>query len=105
MSVSRIARQRLDPHVCVACDGTLVYPEFGLVEGTRWRVFIRCGSCGWAGERILDEKALEKFERELDDDYAELQRDLERLTRENMREYRDRFIAALRADAILPEDF
>jgi hypothetical protein len=105
MSVSRVARQKLDPHVCVACDGSFVYPEFGIQEGLRWRVFVRCGSCGWSGNRILDDKALEKFERELDHELEELQRDLERLTRDNMSDYCDRFVAALAANAVLPEDF
>jgi hypothetical protein len=82
-----------------------VYPEFGLPQGVRWRVLLRCLSCGWSGERVLDEEGLETFERELDDEREQIEFDLERLTQRNMREYRDRFVAALAADAILPEDF
>jgi hypothetical protein len=98
-------RQRADPHVCTSCHRSFVYPEFGVAEGAGWRVLVRCLSCGWSGETILDEQALESFERELDDERAQLERDLERLTQENMREYCFRFAAALAADAVLPEDF
>lgn len=106
MSTSRLARQRADaPHVCTACALPFVYPEFGLPVGRRWRVLLRCLSCGWSGERMLDEEALETFERELDEERGQIELDLERLTQRNMREYHDRFVAALAADAIFPEDF
>lgn len=106
MSVSRLARQNPDsPHACVSCERPFVYPEFGVAEGACWRVLVRCQSCGWSGERILDEKGLESFERELDDEITQIERDLQRLTEENMREYCELFVAALAADALLPEDF
>jgi hypothetical protein len=54
---------------------------------------------------MLDEEALETFERELDEERQQIEDDLERLTQRNMCEYYDRFVAALAADAILPEDF
>lgn len=106
MSRARLANQHANaPHVCASCDRSFVYPDFGVAEGACWRVLVRCLSCGWTAERILDEETLERFERELDDERAALERDLERLTQQNMREYYDRFVAALAADAILPEDF
>jgi hypothetical protein len=89
----------------VACSRPFVYPEFGLPDGGRWRVLLNCLSCGWSGVRMLDENGLEEFERELDDEREQIELDLERLTHHNMSEYRDRFVAALAADAILPEDF
>jgi hypothetical protein len=92
-------------HVCESCDLPFLYPEFGALEGSRWRVLVRCPSCGWSGERLLDDRTLERFERELDDERAQIELDLERLTHRNMREYYDRFVAAMAADAILPEDF
>ena len=41
----------------------------------------------------------------LDDGLAEMLADLKRLTQANMAEEIDRFVTALRADFILPEDF
>ena len=106
MSVSRLARQYAhSPHACESCDRPFVYPEFGVAEGACWRVLVRCLSCGWSGERILDEEGLESFERELDDERAQLERDLQHLSEHNMREYCHLFIAALAANAVLPEDF
>jgi hypothetical protein len=106
MSVSRVARQRaVTPHTCASCARSFVYPEFGVPDGDRWRVLLRCQSCGWSGERILDEEGLEKFERELDDERAQIEADLHRLTEHNMREYCELFVTALEADAVLPEDF
>jgi hypothetical protein len=68
-------------------------------------VMLRCLSCGWSGQRVLDDAALEDFERELDYERECIEQDLERLTEHNMRDYCNRFVAALAADAILPEDF
>lgn len=106
MSASRLAGQRAHgPHICRACALPFVYPEFGLPVGRGWRVLLRCPSCGWSGEGTLDEEALEAFERELDEERGQIELDLERLTQRNMREYYDRFVAALAVDAIFPEDF
>jgi hypothetical protein len=106
MSAPRLARQRGDaPHICAACARPFVYPEFGLPEGGRWRVLLHCLSCDWFGERMLDDDALEDFERELDNEREQIELDLERLTQSNMSEYLNRFVAALAADAIFPEDF
>lgn len=107
MSAPRVARQRTDaPHICAACALPFVYPELGLADGPgRWRLLLRCPSCGWGGERILDDEGLERLERGFDEEREQLELDLERLTYRNMREYQARFAAALAADAILPEDF
>jgi hypothetical protein len=106
VSASRVAGRRTqEPHVCASCDLSFVYPEFGIPIGTRWRVLLRCPSCGWSGETTLDDADLERFERVLDDERDQIALELERLTQQNMREYYDLFVAALEADAILPEDF
>lgn len=90
---------------CPECARSFVHPDFGLPDGGRWRVMLRCLSCGWSGQTMLDDAALEDFERELDDERECIELDLERLTEHNMRDYSHRFVAALAADAILPEDF
>jgi hypothetical protein len=106
MSVSRLTGQRANaPHVCGSCERSFVCPEFGVPLGGRWLVHLHCMSCGWSREMIIDDAKLDEFERELDDERDQIQLDLERLTQHNMREYRDRFVKALAADAILPEDF
>jgi hypothetical protein len=106
VSPSRLARQRAHSrHVCASCGRSFVYPEFGVPEGGRWLVLLHCQSCDWSVETVFDDATLEEFERELDEERAGIELDLERLTRHNMREYYERFAAALANDAILPEDF
>jgi hypothetical protein len=106
MSASRLTRQAIPtPHLCAGCSQPFIQPEFGIQAGELWRVFLHCQSCGWSGQGLFDDKDLERLERELDAERDQISLDLERMTRRNMQEYHDLFVTALRADAILPEDF
>jgi hypothetical protein len=64
-----------------------------------------CPSCGWAGQRILTDERIQRFEDELDQGLRQVHFQLARMTKSNMREYAERFTAALTAGWILPEDF
>jgi hypothetical protein len=74
-------------------------------EDPGWRVLLRCPSCGWQSEEVLDAVALDRLDEELDRGTEQLMDALARLTEQNMREYLDRFATALASDAILPSDF
>jgi hypothetical protein len=74
-------------------------------EGRRWRVSLRCPSCGWSSEQLFDALTLERLDEALERGMEELMVELDRLTEHNMREYVDRFATALASDAILPSDF
>jgi hypothetical protein len=93
------------PHVCRACALPLVQPGDWAAVGRSWRVVLRCPSCGYEAEELLDRPTLDRFEKELDSGSEQLTRALARLTHRNMCEYAERFVAALVADAIRPEDF
>jgi hypothetical protein len=93
------------PHVCRACGLPLVQPQGVAAEGTGWRVSLRCPSCGWAADELLDEAALRRLDEELDRGTDQLINTMRLLTEQNMTEYAERFTAALDADAILPGDF
>ena len=54
---------------------------------------------------MFDQEQVRSFEEQLDQGLTEMLSDLRRLTQANMSEEIDRFIEALRADLILPEDF
>ncbi len=98
------ARQGL--HVCPECSSNLVQPlEWG--EGARgsWELTLQCPNCHWTIDGIFARDQIDQFEEQLDDGLADMLSDLRRLTQANMTEEIDRFIAALRADVILPEDF
>lgn len=100
------ARPAGDLHVCGECAAPFVYPVAWSEAGEQhWEVSLRCPSCEWRGTGIFDQDAVERFDEELDRGTELLVRDLRELVRANMEEDCERFIGALRADAVLPADF
>ena len=100
------AEEQQDLHVCVECDSRLVYPvqweEAGMEN---WSVLLHCPNCDVFREGVFTQENVELFDEELDRGADALARDYKRLMRANMAEEIDRFVGALTADAILPEDF
>ena len=95
-----------DLHVCGTCAAPLVYPtEWEEAGPSHWEVALRCPNCEWAGTGVFHQEIVERFDEELDRGTEALMRDLKRLMHANMEEEIDRFVAALRSDAILPMDF
>lgn len=93
-------------HVCPTCASTLVAPVAWEQAGSaEWAVTLQCPNCEWWDADVFDEETVERFDVELDRGTEALVRDLLQITRANMEDDVDRFVAALRADAILPEDF
>lgn len=93
-------------HVCPECASPLVAPVAWEQAGPReWAVTIQCPNCEWWDADVFDEATVERFDEELDRGTEALVRDLLRLMRANMEDDVERFITALHADAILPEDF
>jgi len=92
-------------HICPECRSSLVAPVAWEQAGPHeWAVTIQCPNCEWWDADVFDDEAVERFE-ELDHGTEALVRDLLRLMRANMEDDVERFVTALRADAILPEDF
>ena len=93
-------------HICPACDSELVQPVcWSETEDHRWELTLECPNCGWLEDGIYQREQIDRLEEKLDDGLAEMLADLKRLTQANMAEEIDRFIRALNADFILPEDF
>jgi hypothetical protein len=92
--------------VCPDCDRELVYPvEWSEVSPTHWEVLLRCPNCEWSDLGVFDQSTVDRFDDELDRGTEALMGDLKRLTQANMEDEIERFVSALGADAILPEDF
>jgi hypothetical protein len=95
-----------DLHICPACDSSLVHPvDWAPAAGRRWRVDLRCPECEWTGGGTYSQKVVDRFDEVLDDGTEALLEDLNRLSRANMEDLVDVFVAALTSDFILPEDF
>jgi hypothetical protein len=100
------AEPNQDLHVCIECASELVYPVRWEEAGPEdWSVLLHCPNCEVYREGVFAQKTVETFDEELDRAGDVLERDYKRLLRANMEEELERFASALRADAILPEDF
>ncbi len=95
-----------DLHICGTCSSDLVYPvEWSEAGARHWEVTLRCPNCEWCGTGIFEQHVVERFDVELDRGTEALVGDLKRLMHANMEDEIDRFVAALDADAITPDDF
>ncbi len=93
-------------HRCGDCGSELVHPvQWEEADPSSWSVVLRCPECEEQREGVFAQEAVDALDQELDRGTDALARDYRRLLRANMAEEVDRFAAALRADAILPEDF
>ena len=93
-------------HVCPNCASHLVYPiDWAPANSCSWSVDLRCPECEWRGTDVHDQDVVDRFDEELDRGTEQLIRDLSMLTRANMQEEVDRFVAALHANWVIPEDF
>jgi hypothetical protein len=95
-----------DLHVCINCASELAYPITWDEAGPEsWDVEIRCPECEVRRAGVYTQEAVEAFDEVLDAGTDSLMADYRRLMRANMAEEFELFIAALHADAIVPEDF
>ncbi|HSX45970.1 MAG TPA: hypothetical protein VLG27_03145 [Candidatus Saccharimonadia bacterium] len=93
-------------HMCPDCTSELVQPmAWAEAEGHRWELHLECPNCRWEEEGIYDREQVDALEEKLDDGLAAILGDLQRLTQANMAADIERFMGALMADQILPEDF
>ena len=93
-------------HMCDTCDSELVYPvDWEEVGETQWEVHLRCPNCEWAGTGVFEQDTVERFDEELDRGTEALVRDLKRMMQANMEDEIERFVTALQAGHIIPEDF
>jgi hypothetical protein len=100
------APERAGLHVCPACDSELVQPvAWGQATPDQWELTLHCPNCGHTRDGIFDQDAVGALEEHLDEAIEAILTDLQRLAQANMADEIERFVAALNADLILPEDF
>jgi len=100
------AQDHQELHLCVECSCDLVYPVQWEESGPEnWSVLLHCPNCDVYREGVFTQDNVEEYDEELDRGADALARDYKRLMRANMADEIDRFVGALGAGAILPEDF
>jgi len=93
-------------HVCANCESDLVQPTSWNDTGDgRWDLVLECPNCGGSESGIFTRLQVERLEDHLDEGLTAMIADLQRLTQANMSADIDRFVAAMDAGLILPEDF
>lgn len=75
-----------------------------VAEG-RWELTLECPNCWWSGDGVFGPDEVAELEQRIEDGVAKMLRDLRRLANAIAAEELERFVDALHADLILPEDF
>ena len=95
-----------DLTLCPCCDRDLVYPVDWEPAGRHgWSISLRCPECEWRDEGVFSQKVADRFDDALDASTQAVLDDYLALVRANMEKDVERFLKALEADLILPEDF
>ena len=98
--------KKLEPCDCPFCLQGMMYPtDWEEIGRTHWDVELRCPNCDWRGDAVFNNDEIELFDDRLDEGTETLLANHRELMLENMSEWVENFGAALRAGAILPEDF
>lgn len=93
-------------HICRRCSAPLVQPvSWSDAEDGHWELDLICPNCGWETIGVYSQAEVEELEDRLEEGLSEMLADLHRLAQANMTDEVERFIAALAANQILPEDF
>jgi len=103
---NEVDTERRELNVCPCCDSDLVQPvSWSETPDGQWDLALECPNCGWAESGTFSRPQVERLEDHLDEGLTAMIADLQRLTQANMAADIDRFVAALDAGLILPEDF
>jgi hypothetical protein len=98
--------ERRELHVCPSCRSDLVQPvAWSETPDGRWDLVLECPNCARSESGVFTRLQVERLEDHLDEGLTEMIADLQRLTQANMAADIDRFVSALDAGFILPEDF
>jgi hypothetical protein len=91
---------------CRACSSRLSHPlRWRRLGSDVWEIQLRCPDCRHVWQERVPTAAVRRLDGVLKRARAELERHLEAIERVDIEGRIDSFVAALAADAILPEDF
>lgn len=93
-------------HICRQCGAPLVQPvSWAETEDEHWQLELMCPNCGLTTSGTFTQAEVEELEDRLEEGLSEMLADLHRLAQANMTDEVERFVSALEANVILPEDF
>jgi len=93
-------------HICRHCDAPLIQPlAWTETDEDHWELTLLCPNCGTSSTGVYNQAEVEELEERLEEGLSEMLADLHRLAQANMADEIDRFVSALDAGVILPEDF
>lgn len=98
-------RHEDDLHVCPRCNSDLVHPEWWEEADHGWHVGLRCPECEHRHDGVYRQSVVDAYDEYLNDSSDELAAAYRRVVRDNFSDELERFAGALKAGAILPEDF
>ena len=91
---------------CPRCSSELIQlVRWMRVGDRRWELTMECPNCWWSGDAVCGAHQVAELERRMEEGVVKMLRDLRRLANAIAAEELDRFVSALHADLILPEDF
>lgn len=103
---TELSSETRELHVCPLCRSDLVQPVAWSEEGdASWQLLLECPNCSWIEQGVYTRDEVEQLEDRLDEGLCAMIADLHRLTQANMADDIERFVNALSADQVLPEDF
>jgi len=94
-------------HVCPACQRPFVLPGavHAVMGAAQIRLDLACANCDWSTTAVHADHELAALDQQLDRSFADLLWTLEVVWSANEHAAIERFVVALEAGAILPEDF
>lgn len=96
------------PVSCIDCDSGFLYPTEvieGLSSANRCLLVCRCGNCGKNQQRVCSRDTRDFLEDKVQQGQTAIAEKIRDLKHEEFEEWIDRFVTALNAELILPEDF
>src|SRR5262245_4768038 len=91
---------------CIGCPSMLVHPtRWQRLEPDVWQIDLRCPECRRSWREIVPTSAVRRLDEVLRAGRGLIEKHLEEIERIEREEQVESFVEALRADAILPEDF
>jgi hypothetical protein len=93
-------------HLCRECRADVVNPARAApLDEERWEILLRCGACGATRQVVVTNAVAERYDRDLDRGWSVIVREVQRLDREQMTDWTERFTRALERDLIDADDF